>query len=389
MHRRRICIVTGSRAEYGLLFWLMKEIQNDQDLELQLIATGMHLSPEFGLTYKKIEEDGFVIDKKVEMLLSSDGAIGITKSLGIGVIGFADAFDDLRPDVVVLLGDRFEAFAAAQAAMIAQIPIAHIHGGEKTEGAMDEAFRHSITKMSQMHFVAADEYKNRVMQLGEQPGLIYNLGAPGLDYAKRLQLLSKSELERSLSFAFGEMNFLVTYHPATLHGNSEHSVMELLKALDQFPEAKIILTKSNADTGGREINRLLEAYADRNHDRVQLFSSLGQLKYLSAINYVDVIIGNSSSAIIEVPYFKKASVDIGDRQKGRLKASSIIHSEENEQDIKKAIELALSTTFRDRLPHTKSLYGEGETSVKIKEVLKTKPLDELLQKSFYDIEINS
>ncbi|HET7657259.1 MAG TPA: UDP-N-acetylglucosamine 2-epimerase [Bacillales bacterium] len=385
MSKRKICIVTGSRAEYGLLYWLMKEIREDHDLQLQIIATGMHLSPEFGLTYKRIEEDGFTIDQKVEMLLSSDSSVGMTKSVGIGVIGFADAFDALRPDIVVLLGDRFEAFSAAQAAMMARIPIAHLHGGEQTEGALDEAFRHSITKMSHLHFVAAEPYKNRVKQLGEHPEFIYNFGAPGLDYAKRLQLLSKAELEESLSFQFGEISFLVTYHPATLHDNSIDAVIELLKALDQFPEAKIIFTKSNADTGGRIINQLIEEYAERNEDRVKVFASLGQLKYLSAINYVDVVIGNSSSGIIEVPFFKKATVDIGDRQKGRLRAESIIHCEDRAEDIGIAIEKAFSRDFQQRLPDTKSLYGDGKASEKIKHVLKTINREDLMLKRFYNI----
>lgn len=385
MNKRKICVVTGSRAEYGLLYWLMKEIADDHDLQLQVIATGMHLSPEFGLTYRNIEKDGFTIDKKVEILLSSDHFAGISKSVGLGVIGFADAFDAIKPDIVVLLGDRFEAFAAAQAAAIARIPIAHLHGGERTEGALDEAFRHSITKMSQLHFVAAAEYESRLMQLGEQPDRIYNFGAPGLDYANRLPLLSKGELEESLSFQFGKTNFLITYHPATLHDGSERAVKELFKALDKFPEAQIIFTRSNADAGGREINRLIETFAANNKNRAKVFTSLGQLKYLSTINNVDVVIGNSSSGIIEVPYFKKATVDIGERQKGRLRTTSIIHCEENAQDIEKAIKKALSDAFQKQLPGTKSLYGDGNASEKIKQVLKTKSLGNLIFKSFYDL----
>jgi UDP-hydrolysing UDP-N-acetyl-D-glucosamine 2-epimerase len=388
MDKRKICVVTGTRAEYGLLYWLMKEIQSDPDLDLQIIATGMHLSPEFGLTYKQIEEDGFVINEKIEMLLSSDTPVGITKSLGLGTIGFADSLNRLKPDILVLLGDRFEILAAAQAAMIARIPIAHIHGGELTEGLIDEAIRHSITKMSHLHFVAAEQYRNRVIQLGEDPKRVFNFGAIGLDYIQRLELLDREKFEKSIDFKLGSPTFLVTYHPVTLENQTaERNVLELLKALENFPNAKILFTKANADTEGRVINQLLEEFVQKNKERSKLFSSLGQLRYLSAIKHVDVVIGNSSSGIIEVPFFKKPTINIGDRQKGRLKAKSIIDCRENAEEIMNAIQKALSQDFQKVLQQVASLYGYGGTSKKIKEVLKKVDLHGIIKKNFFDVEV--
>lgn len=386
MNKRKICVVTGTRADYGLLYCLMKEIAHDPDLQLQIIATGMHLSPEFGLTYKVLEEDGFVINEKVEMLMSSDTPVGITKSIGIGVIGFADAFSRLNPDIVVLLGDRFEILAAAQAALVARIPIAHIHGGEVTEGVIDEAIRHSVTKMAHLHFVAAEIYARRVIQLGEHPERVFNFGAPGLDYIRQLTLLTKEELEEALDFSLGKINFLVTYHPVTLDKQGpKQAVQALLSALNHFPEAKIIFTKSNADTDGRIIGQLIDDYVAKHPQRAKAFISLGQLKYYSVLSHVDVIIGNSSSGIIEAPFFKKPTVNIGERQKGRLKAASVIDCPENEQEIVKAIEKALSKEFQQQLPFITSPYGDGYASYKIKECLKNVNLEGLLKKSFYDI----
>lgn len=388
MDKRKICVVTGTRAEYGLLYWLMKEIQSDPDLELQIIATGMHLSPEFGLTYKQIEEDGFVINEKVEMLLSSDTPIGIAKSLGLGTIGFADSLNRLKPDILVLLGDRFEILAAAQAAMIARIPIAHIHGGELTEGLIDEAIRHSITKMSHLHFVATGQYRNRVIQLGEDPKRVFNFGAIGLDYIQRLELLDREKFEKSIDFKLGSPTFLVTYHPVTLENQTaERNVLELLKALENFPNAKILFTKANADTEGRIINQLLEEFVQKNKERSKLFSSLGQLRYLSALKHVDVVIGNSSSGIIEVPLFKKPTINIGDRQKGRLKAKSIIDCGENAEEITNAIQIALSQDFQKVLQQVTSLYGYGGASKKIKELLKKVDLHGIIKKNFFDVEV--
>jgi len=299
MRKRKICVVTGTRAEYGLLYWLMKEIQNDSKLVLQVVVTGMHLSPEFGLTYKTIEADGFHINSKVEMLLPSDTPKGITKSIGVGIIGFADVLDELRPEIMVLLGDRYEILSAAQAALIAKIPIAHIHGGETTEGQFDEAIRHSITKMSHYHFVAAEPYRKRVMQLGEDPKRVFNFGAIGLDNIKNLTLMDKDGLEKAIKFRFGRKNFLVTYHPVTLSkAGPKKAVHALLNALDQFPEAKIIFTGSNADTSGRMVNKILETYVRQNPARTAFFTSLGQLLYLRVMKNIDVVIVNGLSGII-------------------------------------------------------------------------------------------
>lgn len=389
MPNRKICIITGTRAEYGLLYWLMREVQEDPELHLQIIATGMHLSPEFGLTYQEIENDGFYIDEKVEMLLSSDTPTGIAKSIGLGVIGFADSLERLQPDIIVILGDRYEILAAAQASLVANIPIAHIHGGELTEGAIDEAIRHSLTKMAHMHFTATEPYRKRVIQLGEQPDRVINVGAPGLDSIDRLTLLDRQELEQALDFQLCTLNFLVTYHPVTLKkGETKQTVEELLAALDYFPEAKVIFTKSNSDADGRIINQLLEEYASKNLDRVKLFTSMGQLRYLSAIKHVHMVIGNSSSGIIEVPVFKKPTVNIGNRQRGRLKTTSIINSNETKEDIIHAIQKGLSLEFQHQLNKTKSIYGDGNTSKKIKNRLKAIKLEGIMMKSFYDLEVN-
>lgn len=386
MSKRKICVVTGTRAEYGLLYWLMKEIQEDPDLTLQVVVTGMHLSPEFGLTYQTIEQDGFHINEKVEMLLSGDTPTAIATSMGIATIGFAGALERLQPDIMVILGDRYEMLAAAQAAMVARIPIAHIHGGETTEGAIDEAIRHSLTKMSHLHFVAAEPYYKRVLQLGEQPESIWNFGAPGLDNITRLSLLNREEFEQAINFKLGKQNFLITYHPVTLSEiNVEDSVQELLAALDCFPDAHVILTKSNADTNGRIINQYLREYADRNKKRVALYDSLGQLRYLSAIQYVDAVIGNSSSGLVEVPMFKKATINIGDRQRGRLKATSVIDCGETKEEIQAAIVYGLSREFQNSLSNTVSLYGSGNASQKIKAVIKEIDLSNILFKTFYDL----
>ena len=383
---RKICVVTGTRAEYGLLYWLMKEIQNDADLTLQILATGAHLSPEFGLTYKIIESDGFEINEKVEMLLSSDTAIGIAKSMGLCLISTAEALDRLQPDIIVLLGDRFETMAVAQAAMVLKIPIAHIAGGEATEGLIDEAIRHSITKMSHLHFVATKNYEKRVIQLGEQPSNVFNFGATFIDNIKRLKLLNKKELEKSLDFKLGEKNFLVTYHPVTLgEGKSITYFNNLLKALDYFCDAKIIFTKPNADADGRDIIHLIDKYIERNKNRAISFVSLGQVRYLSSLKYVDVVIGNSSSGIIEVPSFKKATVNIGIRQKGRIRAHSIIDCEDDATSIKNAISVALSTEFQKKLISMKNPYGDEVVAFKIKEVLKKVNLNQIVIKHFYDL----
>ncbi|MFA4133390.1 MULTISPECIES: UDP-N-acetylglucosamine 2-epimerase [unclassified Brevibacillus] len=390
MTKRKICVVTGTRAEYGLLYWLMKEIENDKDLTLQVIVTGMHLSPEFGLTYRVIEDDGFKIDEKVEMLLSSDTPVGVTTSIGLATIGFAKAYDRLKPDIVVLLGDRYEILAAAQAALVGRIPIAHLYGGETTEGAIDEAIRHSITKMSHLHFVSTNEYRNRVIQLGEHPDRVLRVGAIGLDNIRKLKLLNRTDFEKSINFEMGKLNFLVTYHPVTLSkSGSEKAMNELLSALQEFPGARIIFTKPNSDTDGRIISQMIDEYVSINPDKCISYTSLGQLRYLSAIQHVDLVIGNSSSGIIEVPAFRKPTVNIGDRQKGRLRAESIIDCDESKESIVLAIQKALSADFAQRLPYFQSPYGEDYVSIQIKDFLKKVTLDEILMKSFYNLEISA
>ena len=382
---RKICVITGTRAEYGLLYWLMKEIEADKDLKLQIITTGMHLSPEFGLTYKEIEKD-FKINKKIEILLSSDTPVGISKSMGLAQISFSESFEDLKPDIIVVLGDRFEIFSAVSAAMIARIPVAHLHGGETTEGAFDEAIRHSITKMSHFHFVAAEPYRRRVIQLGESPERVMNYGAPGLDNIKRLKFLNRDNFESAINFKLGELTFIVTYHPVTLNKEEvKPSVLSLFDALKQFPDAKIIFTKSNADTNGRIINKLIDNFVSKNSKRSVVYTSLGQLRYLSALKHVDVVIGNSSSGIIEAPAFKKPTVNIGDRQRGRLRAASVIDCNEDSQSIVVAIKKALSPMFQETLKTVKSLYGYGDASRKMKEYLKKVDLRNILKKKFYDL----
>lgn len=387
MEKRKICVVTGTRAEYGLLFWLMKEIKADADLELQIIVTGMHLSPEFGLTYKTIEADGFTIDEKVEMLLSSDTPVGITKSIGLGVIGFADALERIKPDILVLLGDRYEILAAAEAAVIARIPIAHIHGGERTEGVIDEAIRHSITKMSLFHFTATEEYRRRVIQLGEEPQRVFNFGAIGIDNIKKLNLLSLEEFQESVGLKLGEINFLITYHPVTLKSiSSREAVKALIQALDFYPAAKIIFTQANSDTDGRIIHDILSGYVSKHAERMIMVHSLGQLRYLSAIKHVNVVIGNSSSGLIEVPTLKKPTVNIGSRQKGRIKGGSVIDCDENAHDIKTAIDKALSSQFADEVQNVVNPYGNGDVSVRIAACLKNVAISKgKMMKRFYDV----
>lgn len=385
MAKRKICIVTGARAEYGLLRWIMKEIQCDPDLELQVIATCMHLSPEFGLTYHAIEEDGFQIDASVEMLLSSDTPVGVTKSMGLGMIGFADAFNNLRPDIVVVLGDRFEIIAAACAAMIAHIPLAHISGGEVTRGTIDDSIRHAITKMATYHFPGAEVYRERIIRMGEQPANVRNFGDPGLDNLHRLPLLSREALEEELNFPLGHPAFLVTYHPETLGSmKPEMALTELLHALDRFPDSRVIFTKPNADAGGRLLAHMIDEFGAARPDRVLVVTSLGQVRYLSAIKHCDVVIGNSSSGIVEAPAFGKAAVNIGGRQDGRLKASSVLDCPINSEAIADAIKWALSSEFQDLAANTESLYGDSDASGRIVTFLKKADLTEPKCKCFFD-----
>lgn len=386
---RKVCVVTGTRAEFGLLRWLMGEIQSHPQLELQVIATGMHLSPEFGSTYREIEEAGFEIDARVEMLLSSDTNTAVTKSMGLGVIGFADAYERLAPDIVVVLGDRFEIFAATSAAMIAGVPVAHLHGGETTEGAFDEAIRHSITKMSHLHFVAAEEYRQRVVQLGEHPDRVFNFGGMGVDAIKRIKLLSREELERSLELSFGEKSLLVTFHPVTLEGGASSAAQmnELLAALEELNDITLIFTMPNADTGGRELSAMVRKFAE-SRSNARVYTSLGQLRYFSCLSQVSGVVGNSSSGLLEAPAFHIGTVNIGDRQKGRLKASSVIDCEPNRKAIAAALEKLYSADFQAGLASAFNPYGNGGASEAIAKVLAEYPLENIRKKAFYNLSAN-
>lgn len=384
---KKVCVVTGSRAEYGLLRWVMEEIRNAPELVLQTVVTGMHLSPEFGLTYREIEADGFAVDRKVEMLLSSDTPVGVGKSMGLGMIGFADVLGDLRPDLLLVLGDRYEIFAAAAAAMVARIPIAHLHGGEATEGAFDEAIRHSITKMSHLHFVAAEEYRKRVIQLGEQPERVHLVGGLGVDAMQRVPLLGREALEKSLDFRFGNRNFLVTFHPVTLEEDGARKQMgELLAALERVPETNFLFTMPNSDTEGRVLAEMVREFVARHPETARVYTSLGQLRYFSCIAQVDGVIGNSSSGLLEVPSFRKGTVNIGDRQAGRAKAESVIDCLPEADAIVAAIEQMGSGEFRERLKTVVNPYGTGGASKKIVEVLQSVSFDGLLKKRFYDMQ---
>lgn len=383
---KKVAVFTGTRAEYGLLFWLLKDIQSDPDLTLQLLVSGMHLSPEFGDTYTQIEKDGFSIDEKIEILLSSDSAVGTAKSMGLGVLGFADALSRLAPDVLVILGDRFEALAAAQTAMILRIPIVHLHGGEITEGAYDDAIRHAITKLSYLHGTSTEAYRQRVIQLGESPERVKNIGAIGLDHLKRASFMDTQELSESLNFSIDKPYFLVTYHPVTLGEEApEESFQALLDALDTFPDHQVILTYPNADDGGRRIIPMLEEYARSNPERVLAIPSLGQVRYLSAVKHAAAVIGNSSSGIIEVPAFDVPTVNIGSRQKGRLAAKSVLNAAATKESISNAINLAVSRKYKAEDENIANPYGQGDSSKQVIEMIKG--LDFEPCKSFYDVKI--
>ncbi len=382
---RKICIITGTRAEYGLLYWLMKEIDADKDLDLQIVVTGMHLSPEFGNTYQQIEKDGFIINKKVDISLVSDSEVGISKSMGIGMIGFSDVFHYLSPDIIMVLGDRFEVFSAVSVAMIAKIPVAHLHGGEATEGLIDEPIRHSITKMSHLHFTAAKEYKNRVIQLGEQPNRVFNVGGLGIDNINKLKLLSRSNFEKSINFSLGKKNILVTFHSVTLESSTaEMQFKELLNCIDGLKNTKIIFTKANCDTDGRIINSMIDDYVDNHHNTIA-FTSMGQLNYLSALQFVDAVVGNSSSGLHEAPSFRIGTIDIGDRQKGRIKADSVISCEPVKESICIAFENLYSEEFQHIVNNVENPYGKGGASRKIIRVIKGANLNNIVKKSFYDL----
>ena len=385
MRKRKVCIVTGSRAEYGLLYWLIKEVEADKNLKLQLIATGMHLSSEFGLTYKEIEKD-FKIDKKIDMHLSSDTSIGISKSMSIAQTSFAKAYIELKPDIVVVLGDRYEIFSAVSSAMISRIPIAHLHGGEATEGSIDEAIRHCITKMSHLHFTATEEYSKRVMQLGEDSKRVFNVGGAGIENIKRLKLLTKVKFEKSINFKLKKKNVLVTFHPVTLElKTSKKHFQEILNSLDELKDTNIIFTKANSDADGKIINQMIDKYISKNLDKSIGVASLGQLNYLSALQYIDFVIGNSSSGLLEVPSFRIGTINIGDRQNGRIKADSVVDCLPNKKSIKKAIKIVYSKKFQKLLKDVKNPYGDECASKKIIKVLKSVKLENILKKTFFDI----
>ena len=382
---RKICVVSATRAEYGSLFWIMKEIQSAKELELQLIVTGAHLSPEFGLTYKEVEKD-FKIDKKIEILLSSDSTIGISKAMGLAQISFGEAFSELNPDIIIVLGDRYEMLSVASTAMILGIPIMHLAGGERTEGAFDESIRHAITKLSHIHCATTDEYKNRIIQLGENPLHVFNVGGFGIDNILRLKLLRKEEFEESINFKLNKKNILFTFHPVTLEKfPAKEQFSEILSSIDELEDTNIIITKANSDTEGRVINAMCEEYVLKNPHKAVLFASLGQLRYISALQYMDAVVGNSSSGLAEVPSSKIGTINIGSRQQGRLKASSVIDCEPNKASLSKAFKELYSPAFQESLKNVKNPYGEEMASKKVVDILKNIDLQDIIIKKFYDI----
>ncbi|NQU80351.1 MAG: UDP-N-acetylglucosamine 2-epimerase (hydrolyzing) [Bacteroidetes bacterium] len=383
---KKICVFTGSRAEYGLLKPLMKLIKSDKDFQLQIIASGMHLSPEFGLTFKQIEQDGFVIDEKVEMLLSSDTPTGIAKSMGVGMIGYTEALKHLNPDLLVLLGDRFETFSIAATATVFRIPVAHLHGGEATFGAFDEAFRHSITKMSHLHFVSTEEYRNRVIQLGENPNSVFNVGAIGIDDIYYQRLLTKSELEERLAFSFNKRNYLVVYHPVTLEKDTSRTAFQNISdVLDKEEDANIIFIYANADTDGRAINQMIDKYVSKHVKKAVAFPSLERKLFLSLLKKVDAIIGNSSSGIIEAPSLKTATINIGDRQKGRVQGNNVINCDTTEKSIEEGLKKSKDLDFQKELSECNNPYGDGKSARKILNTIKNINLENILKKEFYKI----
>jgi len=388
MKKRKVCIFTGTRAEYGLLKPLIDELKNIDDVELQLIITGMHLSPEFGLTYKDINLDGISKVEKVEILLSSDTPVGISKAMGLGLISFSEVLDRLKPDLFIGLGDRFELLAAVSAAMVARIPVAHLYGGEATEGSIDEPIRHSITKMSHLHFTSTEKYRRRVIQLGENPKSVFNVGAIGIDNIKKMKLLNKRELEKQLNFKITKKTLLVTFHPVTLErSTSKEQFSNLLNAIDKFKDIRTIFTKPNADTDGRVIISMIDEYVSQNKDKSISFASMGQLQYLSTLKYVGGMIGNSSSGLIEAPSFKIGTINIGDRQKGRIKAKSVIDSTPNTKDIERAIEKLFSDKFQDSLKEVVNPYElkDDLTSKRIKDIILSYSLKNIIKKEFYNL----
>lgn len=382
-----ICIATGTRAEYGLLKPLMEAIKNEPEWSLQLLVTGAHLSPEFGLTYKQIEQDGINIDAKVEMLLSSDTAEGIVKSMGIGMIGFADALKNLSPKLLIILGDRYEMLALACAALIYKIPIIHIHGGEITEGAYDDAIRHAITKMSHLHFTSTEAYRQRVIQLGERPQYVFNVGAIGLDNIRNIAFLNRAALEENLKIRFLKYNYQVTFHPATLANiSAAEQFDQLLQAIKTQQDSFFVFTKANADTDGRVINQMIDQHVLENPNTSAAFTSLGTLRFLSLVKACDAIIGNSSSGIIEAPSLQTVTINIGDRQKGRIQADSVINCEPNTEDIIKAIAISKASNDGHLMKTLNNPYGNGQTTPQIIKAIKSVDWNNYILKSFYNLD---
>lgn len=387
--KKIISILTATRAEYGLLKPIISKLNTIKEFDVRIVATGAHLSPEFGLTYQEIEKDGFQIDEKIEILLSSDTPSSISKSMGLAMISFADYFEKLNPDLLIVLGDRYETFAVATTAMNQRIPIAHLYGGETTEGAIDESIRHAITKLSYLHFTSTDEYRNRVIQLGEHPNRVFNVGAIGIENILNEMLLSKEELEEELKIDLSKPYAVVTFHPVTLENNSsEKQIESLLEVCKEFNNLSFIFTKANADAEGRIINHLIDKYSQDN-DNIFTFTSLGMRRYLSVLKYCSIVIGNSSSGLLEAPSFGIPTINIGDRQKGRLQADSVINCEPTKGDITKAINLALSDGIVKKAKKTVNPYGNGDTSNKVVEVIKDYLLNHKidLKKKFYDCEV--
>ena len=382
---RKICFVTGTRAEYGLLSRLMRLVKEDKDLRLQVIATNMHLMPEYGETYKEIEKDGFTIDKKVYMLKPSDDAHGIILSMAEEMQGMNDALSELKPDILVLLGDRYEILVAAQVALIHRVPIAHIHGGEVTEGAFDDAIRHSVTKMSSLHFTSCEEYRHRVIQMGEQPSRVFDVGSLGVENIKAVPLMTKDELEVSLDFKIDKQTILVTYHPVTLGGDPAKDIREFLDALDQFKDLKVIFTMPNSDTGRDAIALAVENYVEKHSNSAKAYTSLGLKRYLSTLQFVKAAVGNSSSGIIEVPSFGIPTLNIGDRQKGRLASKSVVNCGTSKDEVIAGLKLCLSEEMQKAAKTYENPYAKPDTANLIYQELKNVELAGLNLKTFYDL----
>lgn len=382
---RKICFVTGTRAEYGLLSRLMRLVKEDNNLRLQVIATNMHLMPEYGETYKEIEKDGFTIDKKVYMHKPSDNAHGIILSMAEEIQGMNDALSELKPDILVLLGDRYEILVAAQVALIHRVPIAHIHGGEVTEGAFDDAIRHSVTKMSSLHFTSCEEYRHRVIQMGEQPSRVFDVGSLGVENIKAVPLMTKDELEASLDFKIDAQTILVTYHPVTLGGDPAKDIREFLNALDQFNDLKVIFTMPNSDTGRDAIALAVENYVEKHSNSAKAYTSLGLRRYLSTLQFVKVAVGNSSSGIIEVPSFGIPTLNIGDRQKGRLASKSVVNCGTSKDEVIAGLKLCLSEEMQKAAKTYENPYAKPDTANLIYQELKNVELAGLNLKTFYDL----